>query len=381
MCSILSTHFYILHFVKLLGLYLLNNMNQIRFEGRNALFFSTLRSRIDEHLNSINVKASGNWKLYSKTIILFVCLALLYTLLVFFTPSSPLLSIFLCALVGVNFSFIGFNVMHDGSHGSYSSRRWVNKLMALSLNVMGGNAFYWHQKHNISHHSFTNIEGADEDIDISPFMRMNHIQSKYWFHRFQHIYGLMLYTITYLMWIFYQDFVKYFGGKVGDRDIKQNLSLVQHFGFWVSKLLYIGVFIVVPIFYVGLVQTIIGFLCMAMVTGLIIAVVFQLAHVVGTVDFVAKAIPVTSIEADWATHQIRTTANFGTNSKLLAWCLGGLNFQVEHHLFPKISHIHYPKISKIVRETCNEFNIAYNEFPSMLGAIRAHLLHLREVGT
>jgi linoleoyl-CoA desaturase len=354
-------------------------MNQIRFEGRNAQFFSTLRARIDAYFTDNNIKSSGNWKLYSKTIILGLTLLALYVTLVFFTPATAV-AVILCILLGVNFATIGFNVMHDGAHGSYSTKPWVNKMMAHSLNLMGGNAFFWNQKHNVAHHSFTNIEGADEDIDISPFMRVSSFQPKYWFHRFQHIYGLLLYCVTYLMWIFYQDFVKYFTGKVGDRDMKVKFTTMDHLTFWVTKLGYIAVFIGFPMYYVGLAPTLFGYTIVSMTTGFVIAVVFQLAHVVEDVTFVEKTSPVTSVEADWATHQIQTTANFGTKSKFLAWMLGGLNFQVEHHLFPKISHIHYPKLNKIVRETCEEFKITYKEFPTMLSAVHSHLLHLKHVG-
>jgi linoleoyl-CoA desaturase len=252
--------------------------------------------------------------------------------------------------------------------------------MALSLNMLGGNSFFWNQKHNVAHHSFTNIEGADEDIDVSPYMRISEYQPKYWFHRFQHIYGLLLYSLSYIMWIFYQDFVKYFTGKVGDRDIKTPLSVTDHIVFWATKLAYIAVFIGFPMYYVGLASTLVGYSVMALTTGFAIAVVFQLAHVVEDVTFVGKTMPVTNVESDWATHQILTTANFGTKSKSLSWLLGGLNFQVEHHLFPKISHIHYPKINKIVRETCEEFNVMYKEFPTMLSAIHSHLLYLKQIG-
>lgn len=353
-------------------------MIQIKFDGKNATFFSTLRSRVDNYFVEKKIKPSGNWKLYCKTLILFLTLATLYIVIVFLHPSN-IVAAMLCILLGLNFAAIGFNVMHDGSHGSYSSKRWVNEMMGFSLNLMGGNSFFWNQKHNVSHHSFTNIEGADEDIDIAPFMRVNDYQPKYWIHKFQHIYFFLLYCLTYVVWIFYQDFVKYFTGKVGDRNIK-SMVFLEHLTFWVTKLIYIGIFIVVPIFYVGLAEALIGYSIMAITTGFVIAIVFQLAHVVENVTFVRKVVPITSVEADWATHQIATTANFGTKSRILSWFLGGLNFQVEHHLFPKISHIHYFKINKIVRETCAEFNVMYNEFPTMLSAVYSHLVYLKRVG-
>jgi len=355
-------------------------MATIRFEGRNAQFFSTLRSRIDQYFTENNIKPTGNWSLYIKTIVFALLLVSSYSFLVFFTPEQTWLQVVLCSLLGISFAAIGFNVMHDGSHGSYSTKPWINKLMANSLNFLGGNAFYWVEKHNIAHHSFTNIDGADEDIDIYPYMRLNNNQKKLWFHKFQHIYGIFLYSVAYLTWISLQDFTKYFSGKIADRKMKGKMTAFEHFEFWASKLVYLGIFIFVPALKLGLFKAVMGYLIMAIVTGICITIVFQLAHVVEGMDFIANDPEEVIVENDWATHQISTTSNFATKSKLWCWLLGGLNFQVEHHLFPKISHVHYPKINEIVKSTCADFNIRYQEFPTMLTAIKSHFNYLKYIG-
>jgi linoleoyl-CoA desaturase len=79
-------------------------------------------------------------------------------------------------------------------------------------------------------------------------------------------------------------------------------------------------------------------------------------------------------------HQIQTTANFATRSRLVTWFCGGLNFQIEHHLFPKMSHIHYPEVSKIVKATCQEYGIKYIEFPRVTAAMRSHWKLLYDLG-
>lgn len=353
----------------------------IRFNNSNTEFFSTLRKRVDNYFKESKIKTSGNTKLYSKTIILFSTLIANYIVLTFFTPDQVWVNILLCALLGINFAAIGFNVMHDGSHGSYSTNEKLNRFMAFALNLLGGNAYIWNLKHNINHHSFTNIEGMDDDIDIKPFIRVHADQPKYWFHRYQQWYFVLLYGLTYLFWVFWQDFKKYFLSRVSAHTPMRKMSLYQHFNFWISKLLHVAIFIVVPAFTVGVAQAVIGYLILAYAAGIVVSVVFQLAHVVEETNFIAtdenkKA----SVDTEWAIHQINTTVNFATKSKSLSWLLGGLNFQIEHHLFPKISHIHYPNISKIVRDTCKEFNIAYNEFPTMLGAFISHAKHIRNAG-
>jgi linoleoyl-CoA desaturase len=353
-------------------------MQKVTFNNKNSTFFNVLKGKVDAYFESNNIKQTGNYKLYIKTTLLFISVAVLYTFLVFFTPPTWV-SVLLCCLMGVNLAGIGFNIMHDGAHGSFSTKTWVNELMGYSLNMMGGSVYLWKHKHNVNHHSFTNIEGMDDDIDIKPWIRVHDEQKKYWFHRFQHIYWVILYGITYLLWIFFQDFQKYFTGKVGETPFRK-MDVKEHVIFWASKILYIGIALVLPIFSVGLLQTIVGYSIVAFVCGIIIAVVFQLAHVVENASFSTPDTDVYKIEDEWAVHQIKTTANFATKSKIVSWFTGGLNFQVEHHLFPRISHIHYPKISELVKETCAQFNISYLEFPTVYSAVRSHVMHLKHVG-
>ena len=363
-------------------------MTPIRFEGKNAEFFSTLRSRINEYFDENNISPTGNWKLYWKTIILGIGLSTNY-LAIFLVPEGSAWVYLLYSTLGLWFAGIGFNVMHDGAHGSYSKHQWVNKLMAKSLNLLGGNAFLWAEKHNVVHHSFTNIEGVDDDIDLWPILRVNTSKKKYWFHKYQHIYGLPLYTIAYLAWVFFQDFKKYFSGKVIDRPFKTAFTWKDHLTFWISKIAYLMIFLFAPAYVFGFKIAFIGFFLTGFITGICITVVFQLAHVVEDIHFVTDkadaenaqtTLDAIRVQDDWATHQINTTSNFSTKSKFLTWALGGLNFQVEHHLFPKISHIHYPKINEIVKRTCHDFNVKYNEIPNFFEAIRSHLLHLKHIG-
>jgi linoleoyl-CoA desaturase len=363
-------------------------MTPIKFEGRNAEFFATLRNRINEYFTDNNIKPTGNWRLYLKTIVLFTLLIGNYTAL-YLIPTDSAWIYLAFGTMGLWFAGIGFNVMHDGAHGSYSSKHWVNQLMAKSLNLLGGNSFLWAEKHNVVHHSFTNIEGVDDDIDLWPLLRINNSRPRYWFHKYQHIYGLLLYFVAYFAWVLMQDFKKYFSGKVIDRPFKSAFTLKDHFWFWASKITYLGIFLVIPIYVLGAQTAILGFLTTGFVTGICITIVFQLAHVVEDIHFVTdKAdaemaqveLDAIRVPDDWATHQINTTSNFSTKSAFLTWALGGLNFQVEHHLFPKISHIHYPKINEIVKKTCADFNVKYNEIPSFFAAVRSHLMHLKAYG-
>ncbi len=353
-------------------------MAKVTFNNKVGPFTETLKARIQQYFESNKIDLTGNRHLFIKTGILISSLVLIYTTLVFFTP-PVWVSVLLCALLGVNFAAIGFNVMHDGAHGSYSDKKTVNEIMAYSLNLMGGSSYIWKIKHNLIHHSFTNVEGMDDDIDIRPFMRVNEEQPRYWFHRFQHIYFLLLYGFAYFLWIYWQDFEKYFSRKIADSPLRK-MSVKDHFIFWISKLIYISIFVVIPIFKVGLVDTLIGYGIAVFICGLMISVVFQLAHVITETSFPKPDEGSNKINNEWAVHQLETTANFSTRNKFVSWLVGGLNFQVEHHLFPRISHVHYPAISKLVRDTCAEFNVIYLEHPTVVSAVRSHIRHLKIMG-
>jgi linoleoyl-CoA desaturase len=352
--------------------------NKPSFPSAQFSFHSELKKRVSVYFAEQEVKKTGNWKLYLKTAVLGLTFIAIYGTLVFFTPGI-FLSIILAILLGLNIAAIGFNVMHDGSHGSYSKSSIVNQLAASSLDFLGASSFMWKIKHNIIHHTYTNIEGIDDDIDIKPWMRMTLSQKKHFFHRFQHIYFILLYALLYIFWVGFTDFQKYFSGKISNIEI-QKMGWKDHVGFWASKVSFLFFFILLPIYMTGVLPYLLGFFIMMFATGIFISMVFQLAHTVEDLSFPEPNAINNTMEDEWAVHQVKTTSNFATKNKIITWLFGGLNFQIEHHLFPKVSHVHYPELSKIVKKTAADFGIVYNEFPRMHQAIWAHILLLKRVG-
>ena len=354
-------------------------MPKVTYNNKNAVFFPSLKKAVEDYFTTQQLKKTGNWKLFTKTIILLLLGAALYCTLVF-SHLTVGVGIALSAMFGLVLAGIGFDVMHDACHGSYSSKKWVNETLSLTLNVLGGNAFFWKQKHNIIHHTYTNVDGVDDDIAKSPMIRMCDTQKWVPAHKFQHIYLPFLYMLGSIFWVFVQDPVKYATKKVYTTPLPK-MDTKEHIIFWVSKILYVGFYIVLPIITVGVLPWLVGFLVMHFVTGFTLSIVFQLAHVVEETEFEFVDISdFKHIENEWAIHQIKTTANFSPKSKIINWYVGGLNFQIEHHLFPRISHVHYPAISKIVEEKCNEFGITYNSIPLMVTAINSHFRFIKTLG-
>ena len=348
----------------------------LNVKGSN--FHQTLKQRVNAYFEDNGIKSTGDMSLYFKAVLFWALYIGIYVHLVFFTPNLWI-AWFETLVMGGLTAGIGFNVMHDGGHGSFSQSKFWNKLAAFSVNGLGASAIMWNNKHNIIHHTYTNIDGIDDDIEIKPMLRMCATQKKYKIHRFQHIYVWFLYTQLLIIWVFATDYTKYFKKKVGAVPIKK-MSKFDHFAFWTAKVLYYALMIALPIYMVGFLPWLVGFLSLAMFAGLILSVVFQLAHTVEETAFPEPSGDTNRIENEWAIHQIETTANFATRNKLVSWLVGGLNFQIEHHLFPKISHIHYPQISKIIKKTCEEFNVKYIEYRHMRDAIISHAMHLKRMG-
>jgi linoleoyl-CoA desaturase len=354
-------------------------MAKPKFIQKNLEFTHELKKRVDEYFTTNNIAKTGNFNLYSKAIIIFVVLIATYIHLVFFTP-PVLWAVLECMLLGFATAAIGFNIMHDGGHGSFSTNKTVNKLAAHTLDLLGGSSFMWNMKHNIIHHTYTNVEGVDDDIEAQPYMRMSPGQKKHPLHKYQHFYCLGLYALLYFAWIFHTDYKKYFTNKIGPIDI-QPMKREEHIAFWACKLTFVAVFMLTPMYFVGFGTWLAGFAIFLATTGVLISVVFQLAHTVEHCDMIVmEELDENKIESEWTVHQLNTTANFATKNRIINWFTGGLNFQVEHHLFPRISHVHYPAISKIIKDTCDKYEIKYNEYNRMYDAFKSHLRFLKEMG-
>ncbi len=353
-------------------------MPKVSFNNSNHAFYASLKTAVNKYFAQTETKKTGNIGLYSKTIILILTAVSSYLLLLM--ESMALLpTIFISLFFGFILACIGFNVMHDANHGSYSSRKWVNEILGLTLNALGGNSFIWKQKHNIVHHTYTNIDGVDDDIAKSPFIRMCKTQPWAPAHRVQHLYTPLLYALSSIIWILFQDFYKYFKRKIVDTPLSK-MSTSDHVIFWVSKVLYLLFYIAIPFVLMGWQSWLVFYLFMNIGLGFTLSIVFQLAHVVEETEFDSVSSDEKLIENEWAIHQVKTTANFSPGNPIISWFAGGLNYQIEHHLFPRVSHVHYPALSRIVRAECAAFNLPYNSIPTFGSAVNSHFRFIKELG-
>ena len=354
----------------------------VKFSRNDAKgFFKTLNKRVNLYFKEHNIRKTGNWKLYLKTFVMFSIYMVPYFLLLSI-EMNHWLQLGLTVIIGIGMAGVGMNVMHDGNHGSFSNKSWINNLMGSSIYILAGNVYNWKVQHNVLHHTYTNVHGHDEDLDAGRILRFTKHAKWRWYHKFQHYYSVLLYGLLTINWAITTDFLQM------KRYMKRKLAygkLPNPFVNWgtlvITKLIYLTMWIVLPILILDLAwwKVLIGFFIMHYTAGLILSVVFQLAHVMEDAEM---PVPETdgSLKNTWAIHQLKTTVNFSPKNKLVNWFTGGLNHQVEHHIFPNISHIHYGKIAEIVKKTAKEFNLPYNEYKTTRKAIIAHFSYLRLMG-
>jgi len=345
-------------------------------------FFKELTRRVNLHFKENNKSKYANLNMKLKTVFMIglYLVPLIVLLSGAVTTFWPMM--FTWILMGLGMSGIGLAVMHDANHGSYSSNKSVNTAVSYVINLVGGFHTNWRIQHNVLHHSYTNVYEHDEDIDKG-VMRFSPDQVRKKPFYFQAFYAPFLYGIMTLYWLLVKDFEQAY--RYGKRNLlaAQGLTLKTALAYIIfNKTWYVVLTIVLPIMIIPLVwwKVMLGFLAMHFICGLILALIFQPAHVIEETDFF-KTAPDGSVENNWAIHQMRTTSNFANKSKIFSWLVGGLNYQVEHHLFPNICHVHYRQISGIVQKTAAEYGVPYHQHETFYGAVKSHFSLLHSLGT
>ena len=350
---------------------------RLKFSGSDG-FLQELRRRVDRYFRSTGRRPRDCPKMYLKTAIVIIWFAASYGLLVF-GAGAWWTALPMAVSLGLSLAAVGFNIHHDGGHQAYSRRLWVNKLMAMTADLIGASSYLWRWKHSVFHHTYVNVSGHDTDIDVGRFARLSPHAPRLCWHRWQQFYLWPLYGLMAARWHLLGDFQDVIAGKIGPHRIPRPRSwdLVVFVG---GKLLSLTIAFVIPLCWHSVWDVVLFYLLVTGVMGIVLAVVFQLAHCVEEAEYPLPAANTLRMEHAWDVHQVQTTVDFARKSWVLCWLLGGLNFQIEHHLFPCICHVHYPAISKIVEETCREFGIRYVSHKSFLAGVISHFRWLRRLG-
>lgn len=356
------------------------NTIKIKFANDKATsFVQDLKCQVNAYFEDRAISTKANARMVYKTIAMLVLTFGPYVLIM-----SNLLSVWemwgLAFIMGLGVAGIGFSIAHDALHGAYSSSAWINNVLGLTFELLGASSYLWKIKHNIIHHTYTNIHGVDEDLEVSPLLRLSPNSHHHPFQKYQHLYAFIAYGFSTLHWVFLKDYRNILKKDLGPyRNISHpTKQIVMLIGM---KSFYYLYMIVLPLLLLDITwwQFAIGFMTIHLTASVILGVVFQLAHVVeGPSHYDSE--DGSSIQDTWMVHEMKTTSNFGRRNKILCWYVGGLNFQIEHHLFPKICSIHYPAISSIVERVAMAHDIPYHHHPTLRSAIASHYRMLKWLG-
>ena len=350
----------------------LNVTNRVRFSSREAAeFVADLKSEVAKWFEVTGKSDKADGAMVLKTFVILSALIGSYLLLLTNTITGWG-AVGLVVLMGVAMAGTGFSIAHDALHGAYSNKPWVNTMLGGTFDLLGANGYMWQITHNVIHHTYTNIQGVDEDLTVSPLLRLSPRSEWLPIHRFQQWYAPLAYSFSTLFWAFAKDYKYFLAKDIGPfKDKHHPPGAIA----WliVSKLAYYGYALVLPLLLIHAAwwKILLGFLAVHLIAGVILGVVFQLAHVVEGTEYPLPD-DTGNMEHTWAVHEMLTTANFARKSKVVCWYVGGLNFQIEHHLFPKVCSIHYPEISDIVKSVADRHGIPYFENQTFMQAVRSH---------
>lgn len=359
----------------------MNQNQKIRYKRETANgFYNTVRERVYNYLQETGTQKTGGWKLVKKALLIGTIFSTSYTLILLDFAGNNALYFILWISLGFSIAGLGMNVMHDSNHGSFSSNKKVNDLLGWLMNLIGINPFIWKFQHNKMHHKYPNVQGLDEDLNMPGLIRLSPYMPRYRFHRFQKYYIWILYLSGTLVKACYRDFmVIRHVNKIGCfKDPKQYHLKYAEMLTW--KLIYFTYLLAIPVFcHEGsFLKVLTGFIFMHFTIGLGIVIIDFLAHFGTECEFREPRADV--LDDTWAEYQMKSAVNFATKSAFWNWYSGGLNHQIEHHLFPELSHVHYTKISRLVRQTANEFNVPYHLRKTFKGAVVSHYRMLDKMG-
>ncbi len=350
---------------------------KVSFDNGGA-FARDTRLDVERYLADGRVRAAGRRRLYAKSLVAFGLTAASWATLMF---ASPGLALGLTSFAGVvaGTALVAFTVMHDANHGAYFGSRPLNHLLGWTADVvLGISSYAWRVKHNVAHHTYTNVDGYDADITQVPLARFMPVQESRPWYRFQHLYIWPLYSLMVLRWQTAGDLAAFRRRSIGHSALKlpRGWDLAGLAG---GKALFVSWTIVVPLLVYPWWLVLAGYAVFSMIMGLVTATTFQLAHCVEEADFAAPE-DMSAERRLWAVHEVETTVDFCPRNGFLTWVLGGLNFQIEHHLFPRVPHTHYPQIAEIVKRNCARHGVRYTCQPTLRAALRSHYRHLRTLG-
>ncbi len=349
-------------------------MEKVRFNNsKSPEFISETKRRVADYFEKHNISIKSNSIMYLKST-LFILSAIIAYIILLISGDTILRVLILNCILGFLLAMFGFNIAHDAAHNAYSNHSTINRALSYFFDITSFSSYVWKVTHNILHHTYTNIPNVDNDITNFPIFRYSQDEKYCQHHSFQHLYASVVYALIGLNRLLFLDYHFFYTQRKAGKSIWKPFSISVFF-----KALHIVLFLVLPIVFLPLPwwQMVLCYFATTCIGSFTVAMVVSLAHVNDQVTMLDVHEDASLIDMHWAIHEMRTTCNFGTENKLVSFLVGGLNFQIEHHLFPQVCHVHYPKIAPIVKQTALEFGVPYHSIPTFTGAVKSHFRFLK----
>jgi linoleoyl-CoA desaturase len=351
----------------------------IHFSKENLAFWNEMKIDIDRYFTSNKISKKANTAWWLRAVIMLLLFTIPYFIIVTHA-CSMLVNIICCIIMGIGMAGIGLGISHQASHGTVSKYRFLNKLMSLTFNMLGMSSYLWHIKHDVFHHAYTNIYAKDEALKEGTLFRFTKDTPFLKCHKFQHLYAFFIYAIFTIFWAFALDFEKLWRYNANGSPNFKKHATSEIVTFWITKIYYVAICFIIPFYFKFTILNIAcGFLIVHITGSLIITHVLQVEHINTATDLLVSD-ENGFVYKNWAQNQLEGTANFKCDNIILSWYLAGVNFQIEHHLFPEINAVHYPEISNIIKMVCAKYNLKYIEFSSFGAALNAHYKALKILG-
>jgi len=338
-------------------------------------FPKVLRSRLDRFFADQNISPKADRSMWVKIATGLAVLVGSWIAIYAFRPDSWRF-IALYVFGGLAQTFLLLNIAHDSNHNAISSVPFVNKTLNYVFDLCGISSYMWRILHHRGHHSCINVHPEDDALTGRGLLRFTPHEPRTRVQRFQHIYAFVLYALFSLDYVFVRDFECFF---FPSHDyLKRNHPAREYAILFAGKGFYLTYMLILPVVVLGKSPLLVAaaFLLVHLIIGLTVALVFQTTHTVDSTYFPSGR----GEFDDGVYHIFATTADYATASPIVGWLAGGLNHHVVHHLCPFVCHTHYGHLTRIVKETAEEFGVPYREHPTMTRAIWHHLILLRQLG-
>ncbi len=339
-------------------------------------FPKVLRRRLDSFFSDRNISPKADRTMWIKIALGLAVLICSWITLCSLNPDSWKFVV-LYLLNGLTQAFLLLNIAHDSNHNAISSAPSVNKVLNYVFDVCGINSYMWRILHHRGHHSCINLHGEDDALTGRRVFRFTPHEPRAGMQRFQHIYALFFYSLFSLDYVFVRDFACFF---FPTHDyLKRTKHPAREYAIlFAGKAFYLTYMIVLPIVLLGKSPLLVAlaFLLTHMFIGLSVSLVFQTTHTVDDTYFPSR-------RGDFdngVDHIFATTADYATGNPLVGWLAGGLNHHIVHHLCPFVCHTHYASLTRIVKQTSQEYGIPYRENPTVRQALAQHFSLLKRLG-